>query len=158
MIDKTQLREMIDEITEYLGIQSEAGTNLLMGTAAQESKLGTYFKQIGGGPALGIFQMEPDTEEDIWENFLLYNGVMNSRIRDLVREVVELPLLKYNIAYQIAMARMQYYRHSETLPKADNVWQLATYWKKYYNTPLGAGTAQDFVDNFQRYALFEVLE
>jgi len=152
MIDKRQFRDMINEVTTYLGIQNKTGTNLLMGTAAQESKLGTYFKQIGEGPALGIFQMEPNTEKDIWENYLNYNQKLKNKINTLLW-TSGIKELQYNIAYQIAIARMQYYRHSEPLPKPDNIWGLALYWKKYYNTPLGKGTTEEFVDNYQRYVI-----
>ena len=49
---------------------SQEAENLLMGTAAQESALGEYIRQLGNGPALGIFQMEPETFDDIVRNYL----------------------------------------------------------------------------------------
>ncbi|KAF0118141.1 MAG: hypothetical protein FD149_866 [Rhodospirillaceae bacterium] len=56
----------------HLGLHSPAAEALLLGTAIQESRLGTYLRQTGGGPALGVYQMEPATHEDIWTNFLAY--------------------------------------------------------------------------------------
>lgn len=44
---------------------------LLLLTCAAESAMGKYIMQVGG-PARGIFQMEPNTEKDIWENWLKY--------------------------------------------------------------------------------------
>jgi hypothetical protein len=70
--DKKQFRDLIQRTLQDLGMHSESAVNLLLGTAAQESQFGTYFRQIGGGPALGVFQMEPDTEIDIWDNYLRY--------------------------------------------------------------------------------------
>jgi len=26
-------------------------------------------------------------------------------------------------------------------------------WKKYYNTPLGAGTVEEFIENYKKYVL-----
>ncbi|MEE9541175.1 MAG: hypothetical protein V3V85_06750, partial [Candidatus Thorarchaeota archaeon] len=53
------------------GASREAAVNLLLGTVYQESTINgiTHLKQVGG-PALGIYQIEPDTEHDTWENYL----------------------------------------------------------------------------------------
>lgn len=59
MMDKRQLRNLIRRVLIGIGGYSEEAENLLMGTAAQESALGEYIRQLGNGPALGIFQMEP---------------------------------------------------------------------------------------------------
>ena len=58
---------------QKINLWSEAAENLLLGTAAQESLLGTYLKQNGNGPALGIYQMEPNTHKDIWIHYLNYH-------------------------------------------------------------------------------------
>jgi hypothetical protein len=39
--------------------------------AAQESQL-EYTRQIGGGPALGYFQMKPETHDGCWTNTINY--------------------------------------------------------------------------------------
>ena len=67
-----QLKKAIEEVLDYLNLNSLSAVNLLLGTAAQESRLGEYIEQVNG-PALGIFQMEPKTEIDIFRNFLTYN-------------------------------------------------------------------------------------
>ena len=48
------------------------------------------------------------------------------------------------------MARIHYLRVPEALPAADDVVGLAAYWKRYYNTELGAGTVEKFVESYQR--------
>jgi len=48
------------------GLHSDAAVNLLLMIAAHESGGFKYRRQIGGGPALGVFQMEPPTHDDIW--------------------------------------------------------------------------------------------
>ena len=35
------------------------------------------------------------------------------------------------------------------LPDADNVAELAHYWKLYYNTPEGKGTVEEFIKNYE---------
>ena len=67
MIDRHQLdRDIIEPVLSRLHAASPAARALLLGTAAQESAMGRYIRQLRGGPALGIFQMEPATHDDIW--------------------------------------------------------------------------------------------
>ena len=58
---------------------------------------------------------------------------------------------KGNLPFQIIMARLYYYRFSEALPAYDDIEGLAKYWKKYWNTELGAGTVGEAIVNYYRY-------
>jgi len=150
MIDKTQLTYMIDKVTEDLGKKSPQATDLLLGTAAQESHLGTYFYQLGSGVARGVFQMEPATEKDIWENYLAYKPTLKANIIALTGvSGPSVNQLTMNILYQICMARVHYLRVSEALPTDLN--DMAIYWKRYWNTKLGAGTEEEFKHNYERF-------
>lgn len=147
-----QFRTCIVEPTlKYLDLYSPAAVELLMGTAAQESHLGTYLVQVGG-PARGIYQMEPATHRDIWANFLTYNGPLRDKVDQLM---VSFPLaidsLEGNLYYATAMARLVYYRDSKPLPKAGDLDGLAAYWKRVYNTKLGKGTVQEFKRNYMKF-------
>jgi hypothetical protein len=144
------LRELvIRPALRHLGLWSEAAENLLMGTAAQESLLGRYLMQMGGGPALGIFQMEVATHDDCWENYLAYR-------EDLAAQVIETCVHKrnrqgqlvWNLQYAAAMCRVQYHRFKEPLPEPGDVLGLASYWKRYWNTAQGKGTVEEFVRNY----------
>lgn len=151
-MDARQLRkEVIAPVLDVLGLWSRAAENLLLGTAAVESQLGHYLRQKGGGPALGIYQMEPATHNDLIVNYLdhpkrfaLKESVFSWAVsRGLASEMV------WNLAYATAMARVHYYRVPEALPNAEDVAGMASYWKAHYNTHLGAGTAAKFVSAYQ---------
>lgn len=148
MMDRKQLSELIETVLTGLGLYSQAAMVLLLGTAAQESRLGTYIKQVGNGPALGIFQMEPATEQDIWRNYLDYHPELAEKIKAVTGVRGPGGQLYFNLAYQVAMARVHYLRVSAPLPPADDLPALARYWKKYYNTALGAGTVEEFKRNY----------
>lgn len=156
MINATQLRlEIIRPVLNYLAPlipYSVAAENLLMGTCAQESRMGSYVKQVEG-PACGIFQMEPATEKDIHNNYLEYRSRLHSAVTALraKHKVGGLNDLVGNLFYQTAMARIHYYRVPMAMPDAYNVEQLAHYWKLYYNTPEGRGTIDEFGNNYLRY-------
>jgi len=151
MIDKAQLRSLITKVLKEANLYSESAVELLMLTAAVESKLGTYIKQLGGGPALGIFQMEPLTEQDIHGHFLAYREGLEDIVDSF--STMQPDELEWNLAYQILMARLHYLRVPEPLPDKDDVEGLAKYWKKYYNTNLGKGTVEKAVRAYRSCCL-----
>ncbi|MCX5863622.1 MAG: hypothetical protein NTW42_00890, partial [Deltaproteobacteria bacterium] len=118
-----------------------------------ESRFGTYLRQMGPGPALGVFQMEPATERDIWDNFLRYHPELVLVITATTGATGPGPHLRWNLAYQIAMARVHYLRKKQPMGGADDIAGMAAYWKQHYNTPLGKGTVDEFTANYRRYVL-----
>ena len=152
MFNKYQFKELIETALRKLNLYSEEAVNLLLGTAAQESKFGTYLKQLGTGPAMGVFQMEPETEIDCWKNFLAYRAPLVQKIKDLCGITGPNPeALQWNLYYAIAMCRIKYYRSPKQLPAADDIPGLAVYWKMVYNSEHGKGTATEFIENYKRY-------
>lgn len=146
-MNKNQLRELIQTTLTYLGPNSQNAIELLMLTAAQESKLGIYIKQIKG-PAEGIFQMEPNTEKDIWKNYLSQypNQYLGDKIKALLpssQPIPTVPHMRTNLLYQICMARMHYYRVPSPLPDKNDIRGMAKYYKKHYNTYLGKATIEE---------------
>ncbi len=154
MLDIPQFRaNIIRPVFLVIGGESRAAENLILGTALQESNL-RYLRQLGDGPARGVYQMEPATHDDIWDNYLRYrvelrNGVSGFEVPGQDRH----EQLMWNLGYATAMCRVHYRRVLEPLPGADDIPGLAAYWKQHYNTPLGRGTVSDFANNFERYVI-----
>ncbi len=136
---------VVDPVLHELDIWSETARQLVMGTAAQESGL-RHLTQLGGGPARGIFQMEPATYEDIWENWLAHNSQVAEVVESL-RLSFEPDEMAWNLQLAAAMCRV-HYRRFPGFPEEGNVRSLGEYWKKFYNTPKGAGTVEEFERNF----------
>lgn len=137
---------------EHLGdkFTGLAAERLILGTMLQESR-GKFIDQITGkddttfGPAVGYFQMERATHDDIWANYLNYKKDLTLRVRCLMGEVPEpFEQLATNFAYAVAMCRIHYRRVPEKLPDGDNLEELAKYWKDHYNTHMGKGTVGEF--------------
>jgi hypothetical protein len=151
-----QLKQLIiDTVLLELGAHSPAAVQLLMLTAAQESRLGYYIAQVRG-PALGIFQMEPATHADIWDNYLAYRPEMAAKLQRLAGSYPVRPqadVMIYNLKYAAAMARVHYRRVTDPLPVVDDIPAMAAYWKQHYNTPKGRGTVAEAVHNYERYVL-----
>jgi len=141
---------VVRPVLDGLGLRSAAAEELVMGTAAHESGL-TYLKQVGGGPALGVCQMEPATHDDIWKNFLEYRPVLASDLRDMFGPAAGAAAhLVWNLAYAVAMCRIHYLRVKDPLPQVEDVDGLAAYWKAHYNTAAGAGTVEKWRADYDR--------
>ena len=133
---------------EYLAPEipySLAAENLLVATATHESRL-THLIQIGGGTAKGLFQIEPSTEQDNWSSYLRYKSELREKVEALcgVRSLD----LTGNLPYQVAMARIKYYRSSHPLPAEDDIKGQARIWKLVYNTIHGKGTEEQFIQHY----------
>lgn len=140
---------------QMIDLWSEAAENLLLGTAAQESRLGRYLTQTRG-PALGIYQIEPATHLDVWESFLNAHPTLLEKTKALLSHYDanhKDAALITNLSYSTVIARIIYYRAPKTLPAANDIQGLAAYWKKYYNTPLGKGKTTEFVSNYEALIL-----
>lgn len=138
--------QVIRPTLNRLGLWSAAAELLLLGTALAESGL-RWLRQKGGGPALGVYQIEPATHRDIWANYLAYRPEQRARVAALRAAAPEPEVqLMTNLAYATAIARLVYRRRPEPMPAADDLAGLAGYWKAHYNTALGAGAPEDFMN------------
>jgi len=139
-------------------LYSESAVNLLLGTAIQESRL-TYLKQKGGGPALGLFQIEPNTFNDIYFRYLQREDKKEllGRVRQFTTQQDVRDQVIGNIPFAVVIARVRYYMVPEALPAYDDLEGLGKYWKRFYNTDGGKGEASEFKKNYEIYVLGERL-
>ena len=150
-INKEQLRNLIERTLKEVDLYSEDAVNLLMGTAAKESHLGTYIRQING-PALGIFQMEPNTFNDIRDNYLVHKPDLMHKVIVISGGTALRPTeAEWNLKTAIIFCRLHYLRKPDALPST--IEGMAAYWKQHYNTYLGAGTEEQFIANYKKYVL-----
>lgn len=147
-IDPAQFRQMVQDVLESIGknYATSNAINLLVMTAAQETHLGRWLYQVRG-PAQGIYQMEPNTVHDLWQNGL------SNHMRDRIAEEYRPSRwsLKYDLAYQTILARLYYARFEEPIPA--NIREMAEYYKKYWNTEAGDATPRQALDNYLRYGV-----
>jgi len=149
-INPNDMRRLIRSVLHRVELWSPEAETLLLGTAAVESGLGSRLYQIGHGPARGIMQMEPATERSLWQDYLAYRPRLRERIEGVTALSGHGPWLAWDLAYQIIMARIKYRTIPEPLPGTDDVAGQARYWKQWYNTPAGAGRAEDYVKAVKR--------
>lgn len=130
-------------------ICSDAAEDMVLGTAAVESEF-TALHQIGGGPALGLWQIEPRTARDVWDNYLGFRPKLAGAVASLTHAGSRDQQLADNLKYAAVMCRLIYLRCPRPLPRQGNIHGYAVYWKAFYNTALGKGDPAKFVATWSR--------
>lgn len=120
--------------------------DLIVATAAQETAIGTHLHQTGAGPAISIYQFEKPTLDDVWRNFVTGNARFKSAVDAvMVPGILPVDQIMWNLGFATLMCRLMYYRVKEPLPPGpttfDGMWH---YYKKYWNSDLGAATPESF--------------
>lgn len=158
MIDPKQFVELVIRPTLLeAGLWSPWAERLLFGTALVESNL-TWIRQTPAGPALGVYQMEPATHDDIWANWLAHKPALNATARRFSRASSvpgmarpQADEMVSNMAYATIMCRIHYYRARFMIPTESAPESLARIWKTHYNTHLGAGRPEEFVRRLSHF-------
>ena len=150
MLASQMLALLIRPALKKLKLWSLSAEELVLGTAIVESGL-TYLKQHGDGPALGLWQVEPATHDDLYTNFLNFRPKLGSKLIELRAAGLSLDEnLATNLMYGAAVCRLCYYRKPDALPAAGDIEGQAAFWKQHYNTPLGKGTVTKYVYKVQK--------
>ena len=153
MIDVNQLIEhVLTPCLNDLQAYSNDAIELLVMTCAIESDGGSFIKQVNG-PALGIFQMEEATHDDLWHNFLMHDHRrltlmqvhFNCQIFPSANRMVT------DLRYAAAMARLLYARFPDRLPDKDDIEGLYDYYKKFYNTEKGKSKKAPSIKKYTTY-------
>jgi hypothetical protein len=149
-MDKYTIKGIISNTLLSIDLYSESAVQLLMGTSAHESLGWQYRRQLGNGPALGLFQMEPYTHDDCWVNYLNYNPVLSQKILSVSGMFSpNAGALETNDVYAACMARIKYLRDPQPIP--DSLYGQAEYWKRVYNTYMGKGIVQEYINHYQMF-------
>ncbi|GAB4184151.1 MAG: hypothetical protein OHK0024_24240 [Thalassobaculales bacterium] len=151
------LRPVFAEVADAAGrpeFGSEAAVRLVVGTAAAESSFAALY-QRPQGPALGLWQIEPATLDDIEQNFLRHRPQLEAAVMMWVAaRPADLRLhLVSNLAVAALVARLIYWRSPLKLPRADDIAGQARIWKAAYNTAAGKGTPAHYEAAYRRLVL-----
>ena len=158
MIVSAQLRELIIQpALRGIDLYSPEAEELLICICAQESHDGYWLKQTVGGTraALGIYQMDPLTYEDIWANTLTKGECSKLGLRVMTSCNYTLKpkpeVMIYNLLYASVMARVFWLHVKADMPAVNDMDGRWFLYKKYWNTSAGKATQDEFVSNFNRY-------
>jgi len=97
--------------------------------------------------------MEPVTYRDLWVNFLQHRAQLAAAVLAwstcVPPDVPPSSELIGNLNYATAMCRVHYLRVPAKIPAS--LPEQAEYWKRFYNSELGAGTAREYVSSWRRF-------
>jgi hypothetical protein len=153
MLDCSQFRTLIIEpVLSKLQIYSSKAEELLVFTCAAESLGGTLLHQIKG-PALGIFQMEPNTYTDIWVNYIHGRNQLATLMALHLgcNKIPPIERMIYDLQFATAMARIHYLRFTGKLPEVKDVDGIWDYYKKNYNTEKGKAKKEEAIKKYQDF-------
>lgn len=154
MQSKVMMEYVIKPAMAILGeIKPKANTpascQFMLAVCAQESNLGLYFKQVGGGPARGPWQIEPATYDDLYANFIRHEDELLAAMPK-IRGDNPNPLIT-NLIYSCVIARLCVYRYPEPMPEVDDVRGMYELYKRRFNSLDGAATTSQWLTNWDRY-------
>lgn len=130
---------------------------IVIGTAAQETNLGQSIIQdyyhfdsnistFEGG--LGLWQMQRGDHNYIVDSYLAKDVGAGNTIKNVHGDFYAEKLI-YNLRYAAIFCRLHYFTKPGNLPSYLDIPGMAAYYKKWYNTPEGKATEQDFIDNYK---------
>ncbi|AOS97399.1 hypothetical protein AUP74_01969 [Microbulbifer aggregans] len=135
---------------KHLRAWSAGMENLLLGTAAQESQLGFHLKQ-GRRHGLGIYQIQPHTHREIWDDYLIGHPALASKVRGLAsqRDFLDHPHseLTTNLRYATAIAWLIYRAADADKVAEDDVPTMARLWHQHFHHG-PAASQRDFEQSY----------
>ena len=143
---KKEIRKIIVWTLKKMDLYSPTAADLIYKTGMAETGY-KHLKQMGDGPAIGFWQVEPATLRDTIENYVKYRPELQKGLKSLgfSSDDMEMRVMS-NIALQVVFCRLKYKRDKYALPLIGDLKGQAEYWKRVYNTHLGKGTIEHFMD------------
>ena len=142
----------IKEIAEYalykLNSYSDDALALVVRTGMAESGYRALKGKGMGNPAIGFWQIEPDTLLDMMRNYISYRPHYRAGLEELGMEFSGDDIFTSvisSMAVQAGLCRLHYRRDKDPLPSWSDLEGQAKYWKRVYNTELGRGTIKHFI-------------
>ena len=141
----------IKEIVEYalykIDSYSDDALALVVRTGMAESGYRALKGYGEGNPAIGFWQIEPVTMNDMITNYIHYRSHYKKNLISLGMNFEKDTIMSVmsNLAVQAALCRLDYRRDKDPLPSWDNLEGQASYWKRVYNTVEGRGTVEHFM-------------
>ncbi len=127
---------------------NETAVQLLLETAMQETHLGKYRDPTPGGAGMGLCQFDEIAFLDVKQRTRHPDIAKIKRNFDVDLMDIEHRELRFSPVLSFLFCRLFYRLIPEQIPKT--VSERAAYWKKYYNTAKGKGTAEEYIHNANR--------
>ena len=145
MID--EIKEIVEYALYKIDSYSDDALALVVRTGMAESGYRALKGYGEGNPAIGFWQIEPATLNDMITNYIHYRSHYKKNLISLGMNFEKDTIMSVmsNMAIQAALCRLHYRRDKDPLPSWDDLEGQASYWKRVYNTVEGRGTVEHFI-------------
>ena len=142
-----EIKEIVEFALYRIDCYSDDALALVVRTGMAESGYRALKGYGEGNPAIGFFQIEPATMNDMIDNYIKYRSRYKVDLISLGMNFEKDTIISVmsNIAVQAALCRIHYRRDKHSIPSWDDLEGQAKYWKRVYNTNLGRGTTEHFI-------------
>lgn len=139
----SRYKVLCENLFNKWGIYSPYRVELHCMLVAHESQLGKHRKQVGGGPARGLHQIEGDTEDSIWNNSdkIKENAAKFGIVRNKGRGEID-------DIYDLFVAAHYVMMDENALPKT--IETMADYAKSYWNRT-GKATPEKYLNDYNTW-------
>ena len=146
-----QLRKhIIIPVLARMDMLSQDAEGMVLATGIHEGDKLKRVTQYNNGPARSYYQIEPATLSDLYTNYLSYRPKKKELLDSFMIPMYDrADNLVMNLAYATAVCRMIYYRVPSPIPTS--LEGKAHYWKEHYNTHLGKGNVDEFIENVKDF-------
>ena len=142
-----EIREIAEHALYRLDCYSDDALALVVRTGMAESGYRALKGYGEGNPAIGFWQVEPATLNDMVDNYIKYRPNYSKNLislgmnfnKDMIMSVMS------NMAVQAGLCRLHYRRDKKPIPCWDDLESQGQYWKRVYNTVEGRGTVEHFI-------------
>ena len=145
LANEKELFILVDEICKVLGYgMNGTADELLIETAGAETNKGLTKDNGVLTAGIGLTQFDKGAFEDTKNRSEKYRQKIKNELKVDIN-LVEWEMLAYSPFLALLFTRLKYKLIPEEIPL--NIEDRAKYWKKYYNTMLGAGTIEHYLKN-----------
>lgn len=137
LVDEEEAYKYIKVVCDSLGYgKNKNADKLLLETAKAETLLGKAKDTTLTKAGCGLCQFDKEPFEDVKERVMKYRYIILDKMKIDI-QIVEYEWLTYNPLLSFLFCRLKYRLIPEEIPTT--LEGRARYWKKYYNSILGAG-------------------
>ena len=145
------IKPSLDYLSESCrGINGLNSKQMMLAICGQESHCGQYFKQLDNGSAQGPWQVEKLSYNDLRDNFIQYREGLDNILAKMFTPLMQEPLIQSPM-YNCAIARLCLYRYDDPMPALNDKSGMWEFYKKRYNSYLGAATEDEWNRNWEKY-------
>lgn len=137
---------LVRDVLNKIGAYSPRAEAAILMIIAHESGGGKFRRQVGGGPARGLIQMEGPTFADVLKHSARVDRYLRAAGYDPAR--VTCDQMEHDDRLSVVMARARL--SMDTKPIPDTPAALAAYLKRFWNGP-GKATPEKYLTDLERW-------